>query len=105
MLVCLASCRYELAYSAAGFGLGMQLGGTCIAFPKRLHQEETGGCMIGTEGGLLLKCQLDMNEVHMQAFSKVSFAGAFVVSLVPSAITSNNKTNIKQHVAWGLPAT
>lgn len=46
-------------------------GGTCMALPGQSCHAQSGGCLVGTEGGAVFRCSLDGSRSSLQAFAQV----------------------------------
>ncbi|WIA14099.1 hypothetical protein OEZ85_002646 [Tetradesmus obliquus] len=62
---------YELQWMSPGAEMRLLLGGSCLAFcPAATAHEEASLMVVGTEGGRLLRCQVnDMNEASIRDFA------------------------------------
>ncbi|KAL3131874.1 WD repeat-containing protein 34 [Trebouxia sp. C0009 RCD-2024] len=45
-------------------------GGTCMALPGQSCHAQSGGCLVGTEGGAVFRCSLDGSRSSLQAFAQ-----------------------------------
>lgn len=46
-------------------------GGTCMALPPQGSHTQSGGCLVGSEGGAVFTCNLDGSRPALQAFTQV----------------------------------
>ena len=44
-----------------------------MAVPQQGFQLQPGGCIVGTEGGTVLRCNIDANAAAHKAFAQVGF--------------------------------
>ena len=74
-------------------------GGTCMAVPQQVFQQQPGGCLVGSGGGAVFRCSLDANSAALQAFAQVSnFASLCVDNNTPYA----GAAKTTRCVAWAV---
>ena len=87
-------CSLELMQQHPDTRKLVLLGGTCMAVPQQSFQLQPGGCIVGTEGGTVLKCNMDANATAHQAFAQVNFAACWTCSVVHSSRIAHQSKHV-----------